>query len=415
MRRVAITGLGIVCPLGNSVSEAVANAFAGKSGIRSNKEYMWGEYGEKIPVGVGGTVVDFDESKFVPERFKGIYDPIVTFALAAAEEALTDSGIDFTEQMRDRTGVLIATAVTGSYTWHKMLHQVYAEKKAEELPGHYVMQVSGNMPAGLVALKHKFRGPNVGIVNACASGGTTMGIAADYIRTGRADVIVAGGTESAIGPAMCGSLAGAHAIHQTHDPERACRPFSIDRAGLVIGEGSAIVIMEPMDQAEARGAKIYGEFLGDAQTNDAYHIISPDPSGDGWERTINIALEAAGIDRSEVDYISAHAASTKLGDLVETMAIKKTFGDRAYEIPVSATKSMHGHSFGATGAIEGVLALAAMCQGKVLPTISLTKPDPECDLDYVPNVGREQESHVLMKNSFGFGGTNSVSLIRRML
>jgi 3-oxoacyl-[acyl-carrier-protein] synthase II len=411
--RVAITGLGLICALGNSVDDAVTNAYAGVNRIVRLDKYMWGEYGEKIPIQVGGLVRDLDWTKYIPAKFVDRYDPEVVFALAAAQEALDDAGLEFDDELRDRTGVLIGTAVTGNQTWHRALHMAFAEKKAHEIPGFMIMQISGNMPAGLVALQHKFRGPNLGVINACATGGTTLSIAADYIRFGRAPVVVAGGTEAAIGLAMYGSLSGAGAINPTDDPSRASRPFSADRAGLVKGEGSGVMVLERYEEAVARGAKIYGEILGDSQTNDAYHIIAPEPTGKSWGRAITLALEAAEVAPEEIDYISAHATSTRAGDLSETRAIKFALGEHAKDVPVSATKSMHGHAFGATGAIEIVLALAAMQRDWVLPTINLDEPDPECDLDYVPNRGREQATNVLLKNSFGFGGTNSCVVIRK--
>ena len=413
-KRVVITGMGLVCPLGHDVTTAVENAFAGKNAIVKLDKYMWGEYGEKIPIQVGGLVRDLDWTQYIPEKFVDRYDPEVVFAIAAAREAIADAGIEFTTELRDRTAVLVGTAVTGSYTWHRAMHLAFVEKRAHEMPGFMIMQISGNMPAGLVALEHKFRGPNVGVVNACATGGTTLSIAADYVRYGRAPVAVAGSTEAAIGLAMYGSLTGAKAINPTADPTRACRPFTKDRAGLIKGEGCGIMVLESLEDAEARGAKIYGEILGDAQTNDAYHIIAPEPTGKSWGRCISLALDDAGVTPEEVDYISAHATSTQAGDLSENRAIKQVFGERAPQIPISATKSMHGHAFGATGSIEIVLALAAMQRGWVLPTINQDNPDPECDLDFVPNQGREQETEVLLKNSFGFGGTNSCVVIRKM-
>lgn len=413
-KRVAITGLGLVCPLGNNVNDAVEAAYRGENRIVRLDKYMWGEYGEKIPIQIGGLVRDLDFADYVPEKYVDRYDPEVIFALAAARQAVEDSGLEFTPELRDRTGVLIGTAVAGNHTWHRALHLAFAEKRAHEIPGFMIMQISGNMPAGLVALEHKFRGPNVAVVNACATGGTSLSIAADYIRYGRAPVMVAGSTEAAIGLAMYGSLTNAKAINPTDDPSRACRPFTADRAGLVKGEGCGLMVLEPMEDAQARGARIYGEILGDSQTNDAYHIIAPEPTGEGWARAITLALEDAGVTPDQIDYISAHATSTRAGDLSETRAIKMALGDRAKDIPISATKSMHGHAFGATGSIEMILALAAMRRGWVLPTINQDNPDPECDLDYVPNQGREQETDVLLKNSFGFGGTNSCLVIRKM-
>jgi 3-oxoacyl-[acyl-carrier-protein] synthase II len=412
-RRVVITGLGLVCPLGNTVAEAFPRAYAGESGIRSCEQYLWGEYGEKITIRVAGTVQDFQPARFVPAQYLERYDPCVSFSLAAAQEALADAQIDFDDELRNRTAVLIGTAVTGSASWHKCFQYLFIEKRAHEIPGYLLMQMSGNMPAGLVALTHRFRGPNFAIVNACATSGSILSVAADYIRYGRVEVAVAGAVEAAIGPAMYACLMGLKAINPTSDPVRACKPFSADRAGLIKGEGAGIVILETLEHARARGAHIYGEILGDSQTNDAYHIINPEPSGESWARTIRLALDSAGLGPHDVDFISAHAASTPLGDLVETRAIKLVFGARAYEIPTVSTKSMHGHAFGATGAIELILALKAMNEDKLVPTINLTVRDPQCDLDYVPNQGRPARTDVLLKNSFGFGGTNSCMVVRK--
>lgn len=412
-KRVVITGMGLVCALGNDVQTAVENAYAGKNGITSCAKYMWGEFGAKIPIQVAGMVTGLNVADYVPEKFVDRYDPYVTFALAASREALRDSGIEFTDELRDRTGVFIGTAVCGNHTWHRSLHLAFAEKRAHEIPSFAIMQLAGNMPGGLVALNNKFRGPSIAVVNACAAGVTALSVAADYIRLGKASVAVAGATESAIGMVIYGSLASAGAINPTTDPHRACRPFSADRAGLVKGEGAGVVVLESREDAEARGAKIYGEILGDAQSNDAYHIIAPEPTGQSWGRAMRLALENAEIAPEQVDYVSVHATSTRAGDLAETKAIKLALGEHAYRVPISATKSMHGHAFGATGAIELVLSLAAMRRGWVLPTINLDYPDPECDLDYVPNHGREQKTDILMKNSFGFGGANACMLIRK--
>ena len=268
------------------------------------------------------------------------------------------------------------------------------------------------MPPALIALQHGFRGPNLGIVNACAASGAALAVAADLIRAGRASVVVAGGTEAAIGINVFGSMTSAGAINPTDDPVRACKPFSVDRAGLVVGEGCGLLVLEDADDARARGARVLGEILGEAQTNDAHHVYSPEEGGASWKRTMALALESAGLEPGDVDVVSAHAASTPKGDLTETQAIKGLFGERAYDLAVCATKSMHGHSFGASGAIETVLALGGLIEGKQVPTINLDEPDPECDLDYVANRGRETKGRVLIKNSFGFGGTNACTVIR---
>ena len=248
-RRVAITGMGLICALGNTVAEAYANAYAGTSGIRNCDRYMWGEYGKDVPIRVAGTVEGFDPSVLIPEKFVDRYDPTVCFALGATKEALTDSGIDFDEALRDRTAVMIGTASGGATTIHRACHMIFAEKRCPEVPGYMMMQCSGNMPSGLVSMYCGFRGPNLAVVNACASSGTALGLASDYIRNGRADVVVTGGTEASITPGLYASLANAKAINPTADPVRAIRPFAGDRGGLVMGEGCGVFILEPLDDA----------------------------------------------------------------------------------------------------------------------------------------------------------------------
>ncbi|MFN7954431.1 MAG: beta-ketoacyl-[acyl-carrier-protein] synthase family protein [bacterium] len=413
MKHVVITGLGLVSPLGNTVAESLASALAGASGIRRCERYLWDEFGASIPARVAGTVEGLDARHFVPAAYASSYDPAIVYALAAAAEAIADAALDLGDaELRDRAAVVLGVAAPGSHTYHRALHAAFVERKAHELPGRVSLNISGNMPSALVALEHGLRGPNYGIVNACAAGATSITVAADLIRAGRADVALAGGAESCIGLVLLGSMGNARAINPTAEPERASRPFARDRAGLVMAEGAGIVVLEDRDHARARGARIHAELLGDAQTNDAYHVYHPRPDGSDWARTMRMALAAADVAPSEVDVVSAHAASTPHGDLAETRALKSVLGERAYEVPVSATKSMHGHAYGAAGAIETVLALAAGRRGRALPTTNLTQPDPECDLDYVADGARAVRAEVLLKNSFGFGGTNACLVIR---
>ncbi len=412
MRRVAITGMGTVCPLGNDLDQALDHGLAGATGIRPADKYLWGEFGAQIPCRVAGIVEGLDESLYVPKEHIGGYDPAVTFALAASQQAIADSGLSFTEEQRDRTAVIFGSAAPGSHTYHRALHQAFVERRAHELSGRTSLNISGNMPSALVALRHGFRGPNFGIVNACAAGSTAISVAADTIRAGRADVAVTGGTESCIGLALLGSMGNAGAINPTSDPDRASRPFAMDRAGLIMAEGAGVLVLESWDDAVARGARIYGELLGESLTDDAYHVYHPDAEGETWARAISLALKTANVAPDEVDMISAHAASTPRGDLAETRAIKKVLGKAAYDVPVSATKSMHGHMYGATGAVETILALGAIRRQTVMPTTNLDRADPECDLDYVSHGARPVRSEVLLKNSFGFGGTNACLVIR---
>lgn len=406
-QRIAVTGMGLISPLGLCVEDSFAAAHAGVSGIRRCDERFAGEYGAKIPCRVGGTVVGFDPTKYVDEKFAARYDDFENFAIAAADEAVADAGLRESGIDGDRVGVVIGTAVTGAQTWQKALYQAFVERDAEHIPGHMGIAVSGNMPTGLVALRFGYRGPSIGVVNACASGGTAVSLAADAIRLGRADAMIAGGSEAAIGVFMYATFINAKAINPTDDPVRACKPFSLDRAGLIKGEGCGLMVLERLDAARGRGARVYAILEGEAHTNDAHHVITPKADGEHWARAMRLALADAQVALEDVDYISAHAASTKYGDLAESNAVKTVFGQRAYDIPVSSTKSMHGHSFGATGAIEAILAIAAMNRQAVLPTTNLTIPDPECDLDYVVEPVRHRKTRMLLKNSFGFGGTNT--------
>lgn len=414
MQRVVITGMGIVCALGNNKEEALKNAMAGRSGIRRCDELLWEEYGKDLKCRVGGTVKGFDAKKYVPEKFLGMYDRATTYSLGATDEAIRDSGLDFTDAMRERTGVVMGNCAPGNELYHRSYHKVFVENGAAKLSSSLIPQLSAHAPAALVALERKFRGPTFTISSACGTGGSIFVAAVDAIRAGRADVVIAGSSDAPIGLLSFGSMLQAGAMFATDDPNRASKPFSKDRGGLIIGEGAGSFVLERYEDAMARGARIYAEILGDAMTNDAFHIYSPDPTGESWARTMGLALKSAGIAASDVQAINAHAASTGIGDLVETKAVKRLLGDRASLVPITATKSMHGHTWGAAGAIETALAIGAMCTDTLLPTINLTEPDPECDLDYVPNQSRHASYEFLLKNSFGFIGTNTSLVFKRM-
>ncbi len=410
MRRVVITGLGAVSPLGNDLSTSVDHVLAGASGVRRCDRLLYGRYGERIRARVGGTVEGFDPRNHVPERYVDSYDPATCYALAAAAEALDASGL---EVEPERAGVLIGSAAPGNRTWHEAFLQSFVGEGADSLPGHMLLQLSGNIYSGAIAHKHGLRGPNFGVSDACATGATALCVAADLIRAGRADAMLAGGTDAPIGLVTYGSMLSAGAMRATDDPVGAACPFSAQRAGLVMGEGAGVVVLERRDHALARGAHIYGELLGESMTNDAWHLYSPAPEGASWARTIRVALDRAGLGAEAVEAVSAHAASTPIGDLNETLALKQVFGERAYEVPVFATKSQIGHTLGACGALETVLALGAFEAGRLPPTINLERRDPQCDLDYVANTSRPGTPRVLLKNSFGFAGTNTCLLIAR--
>lgn len=417
MRRVVITGLGLVSPLGNSLAASLESARAARSGIRPCDRYLWGEFGAEIACRVAGTVEDFDGGRYVPADRVETTDPAILFALAAADEAIADSellrDLDPQSMERERVAVVLGTAGPGCVSYHRALHAAFVERAAHRLAGSMSLQMSGNMPPSLVALRHGLRGPNFGIVNACAAGATAIATATEMIRAGSVDAVVTGGAESCIGLTLLGSMGNVGAVNPTRDPHRASRPFSADRAGLIMAEGAGVLVLECEERAQARGARIHGEVLGISRTNDAYHVYNPDPTGGAWARAIELALRDACVASDEIGAVSAHAASTPRGDLAETRALKQVFGKRAYDVPVSATKSMHGHAYGAAGAIETILSLAALNGGWLPPTAHLTEPDPECDLDYVPNASRPTNAEILLKSSFGFGGTNACLVLRR--
>ena len=417
LRTVGVTGLGTVCALGDRVDEAVRRAWNGESGIRRCDDHLWGDHGKALRCRVAATVEGFDPSRWVSDRAAGWTDRATGFALAAAEEAIEEAGLGGTARRGavhpDRVGVVIGTAAPGNDLWHRVLARAFLDGAAADLPGRALPQMSAHVAASLLALRHGFRGPTFAVVDACASGATAIALAADTIRLGRADAMVVIGADAPIGLTIFGSMLRAGAMHATDDPERASRPFSPDRAGLVVGEGAGALVLEAEDLARTRGAAPRVRLLGEAQTNDAHHIYAPDPTGGTWARTMTMALEAAGVAPEQVGWVDAHAASTPLGDVAETRAVRLALGAHAERVPVSATKSMHGHTFGAAGAIETVLALAAVERGWLLPTAHLEPGDPECDLDYVPDARREGRPEVLLKNSFGFGGTNTCLVFGR--
>ncbi len=408
MRDVVITGMGLVSALGHTVEEAVTAAWRGEDGFRRCDALLHGGDGEALGCRVAATVEGFDAMKWVPRRVGGWHDRSTAYALAAVDEALGEAGLDIPGE---RVGTIIGQAAPGNTLYHQALKLAFTQGSAASLPGRMLPQMSGHIASATVALQQRFKGPSFSVVDACATGATALALAADTIRLGRADAMVAGATDAPIGLTIFGSMLSAGAMHRTDDPERACRPFCADRAGLVVGEGAAILVLEAEETARARGARIYGRMLGEAQTNDAFHIYSPEPTGTSWSRTMSLALAAAGRRAADVDWVSAHAASTGLGDAVEVLAVRDALGPRAGQIPVSSTKSMHGHTFGAAGAIETVLAIAAMNRGWILPTANLTQPDEACDLDHVPDYQRLGSARTLLKNSFGFGGTNTCMVL----
>ncbi len=408
---VAVTGLGLVCPLGSSVPAALARARAGESGIRAfESPWIDGEH-PGMRCRVGGTVEGFEAEEVLEPRFSARQEPGVLWAMAAAAEALAQAGLPGAEG--GRIGTAIGGGLPGAELWHRALRSTYEDGRPGDIARCAAIAITGNAANGLIAIRHGLRGPSFGVANACASGATAIALAADQIRLGRADAMIAGGCESSLRSVLAHASFVTAGIHATRDPVRACTPFARGRRGFVLAEGAGLLVLERLDRARARGARVLAVLAGSAIANEAHHVISPEPTGAAWARAMELALADAGVAREQVDAISAHATGTPQGDLAETRAIKLVLGARAYEVPVSATKSMHGHAFGAAGGIELVLAIAAMADGVVLPTINLDEPDPECDLDYVPHRARRRPIDVLVKNSFGAGGAATSLVVRR--
>lgn len=406
---VAITGLGLVCPLGNSVPVALAAALRGESGIRA---YRSGWVDDRHPLlreRVGGTVVGFDADGLLPPHLAVRQEPGVLFALAAAREALAQASLDAAP---DRAGCVVGAGLAGAELWHRALHTAYADGHPEEIARMTAISITGTAVTGLLALEHRLRGPSFGVANACASGTSAILAGADQIRLGRADAMLVGGCESSMRGLMSYACFVNAGMHVTRDPAGACAPFSAGRKGFVLAEGAGMLVLERLDRAVARGANVLAVLAGGAVTNDAHHVISPDPSGEAWARVMRLALADAGVHADEIDAVNAHATATPQGDAAEARALRSVLGTRAGRVPVSATKSMHGHLFGAVGAVEVALSVAAMNAGFVLPTINHDGGDPDCDLDCVPHAARRHPVNVLLKNGFGAGGV-ATSLVLR--
>jgi len=408
-KRVVITGLGCISPVGNDVPSMWNCIQAGQSGIDLITHYDTSEFESKI----AGEVKGFDGAQRFGNREARRMDRCTQFALAAAIEALQDSGLEIDDENRDRIGVVIGTGIGGIGTLFEQV-KVFMERGATRVSPFLVPMMLPDTPAGMIAIYFGVRGINMAVVTACATGTNAVGEASEAIRRGHADAILAGGTEAAIIPiAMAGlDVMGALSNHNA-EPQRACRPFDLYRDGFVMGEGAAVLVLESLEHAKARGAHILAEVSGYGSTNDAYHISAPAENGAGAALCMRMALDHAGLDTTSIDYINAHGTSTLLNDRSETAAIKTVFGEQAYNIPISSTKSMTGHLLGAAGALEAVIAVKTIQDCLLPPTINYETPDPECDLDYVPNSSRPANVRHVMSNSFGFGGHNATIILSR--
>lgn len=406
MRRVVITGLGAITPLGQTVKETWENLVKGKSGVGYIDRFDT----SNLPVKIAAQIRNFDPLKRLSQKEAGVpikkLDLFSIYALWAAEEAIEDSALLKGPFDPDRVGAIIASGIGGVETLEREIIVGYT-KGYDRISPYLIPMMIPDMASGLIAIKYRFKGPNYCTVSACASSAHAIGDAFRLIRYGDADVMVVGGSEAPIIPTAVAGFSSMKALStRNEEPEKASRPFDRDRDGFVMGEGAAVLVLEEYEHAMRRGAKIYAELVGYGATADAYHITAPCADGEGAVKCMLRALEDAKLSPDEVDYINAHGTSTKLNDAAETLAIKKVFGERAYKIPVSSTKSMIGHLLGAAGAIEAVATIMTIHTGIIHPTINYENPDPECDLDYVPNEARKKEVNVAISNSFGFGGHN---------
>lgn len=409
-RRVVVTGLGLVTPLGTGVAKSWRALCAGESGVGRISRFDPAGY----PCQIAGEVRDFNPLDFMEKKDVKKMDTFIHYAVAASRMAVEDAKLVVSDANADRTGVYIGAGIGGLPAiehYHNVLH----EKGVDRLSPFFIPMVIINLASGQVAIRLGARGPNSCAVTACATGNHCIGDAFRIIQRGEADAMIAGGTESTITPLSVGGFAAARALSRRNDePTRASRPFDRDRDGFVIGEGAGVVVLEELESARRRGARIYAEVVGYAMTSDAYHITAPPENGEGAVRCMELVMKDAGIAKDEIGYINAHATST-FADKIETQAIKQVFGEQAYRIPVSSTKSMTGHLLGAAGGIEAVFSVLALHHGLIPPTINLDHPDPACDLDYVPGKVREAAIDVALSNAFGFGGVNACLLFRRVL
>lgn len=411
-RRVVITGLGVTSPVGNDITTFWKNITEGRSGIRPYKAFNSEGYDCKI----GGEVRDLDlAAAFKTPKDARRADRFAQLAMVGAKAALADSGLDPSKVDLDRVGVMIGSGIGGLQSMELETKRLYEKGPSRVSPFTIAMMIS-NMGSGLVSMEFGFRGPNMAIVTACATSNHSIGEAWRIIKFGDADAFIAGGTEATLSPLGIAGFASMRALSTRNDePEKASRPFDKARDGFVMGEGSGILVIEELEHAKRRGASIYCELVGYGLSADAYHMTAPLPDGEGASRCMKMALRHAQANSEEVDYINAHGTSTPIGDICETKAIKHAFGEQAYKIPISSTKSMTGHLLGAAGGVELAVCALAIKHGIIPPTINLDNPDPECDLDYVPNVAREAKVRLAMSNSFGFGGHNATLIAKEFL
>ena len=406
---MVVTGVGLVTPCGIGIDNVWNNILNGQSGIGPITRFDITQFDTKF----AGEIKEFTPEDYIQPKEVKKMDLFIQYAIAAAQIAVNDAGLDMGREDSERVGVVVGTGLGGLPTIEKY-HSVLLERGPGRITPFFIPMLIANEAPGHIAIQHGFKGPNLCIVTACATGAHSIGEACRIIQYGDADVMVAGGSEANLTPLTVGGFNAMKALStRNDDPLKASRPFERDRDGFVVAEGSGIVILEELEHATKRGAKIYAEMAGYGYNGDAYHITAPCPDGDGFIRCIRMALKDALLSPDDVDYINAHGTSTKLNDYIETLSIKEVFKEKAYKTPISSTKSMTGHLLGAAGAIEAIFSVLSIRDQVCPPTINYENPDPECDLDYVPNTARNHAINVVLSNAFGFGGTNSALVFRR--
>ncbi|HMK76752.1 MAG TPA: beta-ketoacyl-ACP synthase II [Thermodesulfobacteriota bacterium] len=408
-RRVVVTGIGLVIPTGIGVETAWKNVCEGKSGIGPLTRFDPNGFETKI----AGEVRNFNPELYIDKKEIKKMDLFIHYAIAATKEALSDARLAITPENSEQIGVIVGTGLGGLPSIEKY-HKVLLEKGPGRITPFFIPMLIANLASGQIAIQFGPKGPNTCVVTACATGAHSIGDAFRAIVYGDAEAMIAGGTEANITPLTIGGFNAMKALSTRNDePQKACRPFEKNRDGFVIAEGAGILVLEELQFALNRKAKIYAELVGYGYTGDAYHITAPSPDGDGAVRCMKMAIKDAGLKPEDMDYINAHGTSTPLNDLTETLAIKKVFGDHAKKVPVSATKSMTGHLLGAAGSTEAIFTILSIRDGIMPPTLNYEEPDPQCDLDYVPNVARRKPLRIAMSNAFGFGGTNAALVFKK--
>ena len=408
-RRVVVTGLGAITPVGNTAEELWSALTHARSGIGPITKFDAAAY----PTRIAGEIRNFDPLAYIDKKDARRLDPYLQYAVASSVQAVADAGLDPSRIDAERFGVLIGSGIGGITTLLDGEH-VLLQKGPDRVSPFIIPMLIINMASGLVSMRFGAKGPNSSVVTACATGNHAIGDAFKLIRYGEADVMIAGGAEAMIVPLTIAGFCAMKAMStRNDDPRKASRPFDAGRDGFVCGEGAGIVVIEALEHAVRRDARIYAEVIGYGMTGDAHHMTAPDPEGDGAARAMSLALKSAGLQASEVGYINAHGTSTPYNDKFETLAIKRVFGDHARKLAISSTKSMTGHLLGAAGGVEAIATALALHHGLLPPTINYETPDPDCDLDYVPNQARKQDVEVALSNAFGFGGTNATLAFRK--